>query len=64
MPPPPASTAPYTNKAPANPLNSYSTVATAAGANVGWVYDATTGKLTATNETPTLMFDETTGAVQ
>ena len=55
---------PYLIKAPANPLNSFSTVATAPGAGIGWIYVSTTGVLTATNETPTLLYDETAGVVQ
>jgi general secretion pathway protein G len=55
---------PYVNKTPANPLNSNTTVAAGAGAGVGWVYDVTSGQLTATNQTPTLMFDENTQTVQ
>jgi general secretion pathway protein G len=55
---------PYVNKTPVNPLNGNSTVATAAAAGVGWVYDPTSGALSATNQTPTLMFDENAQTVQ
>ena len=55
---------PYLESTPKNPLNTNSTVAAAAGATVGWIYDVTTGALTATNQTPTLVFDESTGTVQ
>jgi general secretion pathway protein G len=55
---------PYVNKTPSNPLNSNTTVAAAAGAGVGWVYNVATGQLSATNQTPTLMFDENTQTVQ
>ena len=55
---------PYVNKAPTNPLNTYSTVATSPGAGVGWIYIVSTGRLTATNQTSTLAFDETNGVVQ
>jgi general secretion pathway protein G len=55
---------PYVNKAPINPLNGSSTVAAAAGAGVGWVYNATDGTLNATNYTPSVLFDEVTLAVQ
>jgi general secretion pathway protein G len=55
---------PYVNKTPSNPLNGNTIVAVAAGAGVGWVYDATTGQLTATNQTSTVMFDENTQTVQ
>ena len=55
---------PYVNKVPVNELNSYSTVSTAPGANVGWIYSTTTGLITATNQTSTLAFDENTGVVQ
>jgi hypothetical protein len=55
---------PYVNKSPSNPLNSYNVVAAAPAAGVGWVYNAATGALTATNATSTLTFDESTGIVQ
>ena len=55
---------PYSNKPPANPLNTYIAVAAGPGAGVGWIYNAATGDLTATNQTSTVAFDETTGAVQ
>ena len=55
---------PYVNKVPVNELNSLSTIAAAPGANVGWVYNAATGQITATNQTPTQIFNETTGVVQ
>ena len=55
---------PYVFKSPQNPLNNNITVAAGAGAGVGWIYEITTGVLTATNQTPTLLFDETNGVVQ
>ena len=55
---------PYVNKSPQNPLNSNSTVAASAGAGVGWVYTLSTGVLNATNQTSTLVYDESTGIVQ
>jgi general secretion pathway protein G len=55
---------PYVNKAPTNPLNTFSAVAAAAGGGIGWVYDPTTGVLKATNQTPSLTFNESTGVVQ
>jgi general secretion pathway protein G len=54
---------PYVESTPKNPLNNNATVAAAAGAGVGWVYDVTTGSITATNQTDTSMFDENTGTV-
>ena len=42
---------PYMQNAPMNPLNSKATVAAAAAAGVGWVYDETTGKILATDQT-------------
>jgi len=58
---------PYMESDPVNPLNSCKTVAAAAGAGVGWTYSTTgaqAGVLFATNQTPTVMFDENTGTVQ
>jgi general secretion pathway protein G len=56
---------PYLPKVPVNPLNSYSTVSAAVGAaTTGWIYDATAGTLQATNQTPTLPFDENAGSVR
>jgi general secretion pathway protein G len=55
---------PYVNKAPTNPLNGNTTIASAAGTGVGWIYVFSSGSLTATNQTPTLTYDETTGSVQ
>jgi general secretion pathway protein G len=58
---------PYMQSAPKNPLNSNTTVIDSAGtptATTGWIYNVTTGDITATNQTATLMFDETTGTVQ
>ena len=55
---------PYLESTPKNPLNTNATVAAAAGANVGWIYIVATGAITATNQTPTLVFDENTGTVQ
>jgi type II secretory pathway pseudopilin PulG len=58
---------PYVESTPVNPLNSNNTVAGAAGAGVGWVYSntgANAGVITATNQTPTLLFDESTNTVQ
>ena len=58
---------PYLESDPVNPLNTKKAVAAAAGANVGWTYSNTgaqAGVLFATNQTPTLMFDENTGTVQ
>src|SRR5437879_4788375 len=55
---------PYLESTPKNPLNTNSKVAAAAGAaDVGWVYDVTTGSLRATNQTPANLFDESTGTV-
>ena len=58
---------PYLESIPTNPLNSFSTVAAAPGASVGWVYStsgATAGIITATNQTATLAFNESTLLVQ
>ena len=54
---------PYLQSTPANPLNNFNTVAAAPAASVGWVYTAT-GILTATNQTATVPFNETTLQVQ
>jgi general secretion pathway protein G len=55
---------PYLQTTPANPLNNYSEVAAAAGPSIGWVYTLTTGQIQATNQTSTLIFNESTGVVQ
>ena len=58
---------PYLESLPSNPLNSFNTVAAAAAANVGWVYTnagANAGIITATNQTSTVAFNESTAAVQ
>jgi len=56
---------PYGQQTPVNPLNGNSVVdSTPSGPTVGWVYDAATGSIQATNQTPTVLFDETTGLVQ
>ena len=58
---------PYLESTPANPLNSNSTVAGAAGTGVGWIYSntgANAGIITATNQTPTVVFNESTAVVQ
>jgi general secretion pathway protein G len=58
---------PYLESVPSNPLNTNNTVAGAAGAGVGWIYantGATAGIITATNQTPTVVFDESTNTVQ
>lgn len=58
---------PYLESIPANPLNSNSTVAGAVGAGVGWVYTntgANAGIITATNQTATVAFNESTLVVQ
>jgi general secretion pathway protein G len=56
---------PYLQSIPANPLNGFSTVAAAPGAGVGWVVIQVPygDNLKATNQTPTLLFDES-GATQ
>jgi general secretion pathway protein G len=64
---PPAGTTwygPYLETVPKNPLNTYSTVAAAAGANIGWTYVVASGDIKATNQTSTLVFDENTQIVQ
>ena len=60
---------PYLESTPTNPLNSFSTVAGAVGASVGWVYSITGGQagiITGTNQTATTVggFNETTLLVQ
>jgi len=58
---------PYLESVPSNPLNGFSAVAGAAAASTGWVYSITgntPGIITATNQTATLAFNETTNAVQ
>jgi len=56
---------PYLQTTPKNPLNGNSAVdSTASGATIGWVYILSTGSIQATNQTPTLIFDESTGTVQ
>jgi general secretion pathway protein G len=56
---------PYLETTPKNPLNNNSAVdASASGTTIGWVYTLTTGAIQATNQTPTLIFDESTGTVQ
>ncbi len=41
---------PYMQNAPVNPINGATAVAAAEGANVGWVYDETTGEIRATDK--------------
>lgn len=55
---------PYLQSLPKNPLNNLSLVAAAPGAGVGYVFDATTGKLWATAADPSKYYNETTGAQQ
>jgi prepilin-type N-terminal cleavage/methylation domain-containing protein len=58
---------PYLPKIPQNPLNNNNTVVadiSDADQNTGWVFDETTGTLSATNLTPTLLYDETTQQLQ
>ena len=58
---------PYLESTPSNPLNSYSAVAAAAAANVGWVYTIAGGQagiITATNQTSTVAFNESTLVLQ
>src|SRR4051794_11770070 len=52
---------PYMESEPRNPLNTNKFVSAAPGATVGWTYSTTgaqAGVLFATNQTPTVMFDE------
>lgn len=49
---------PYLQTVPANPLNNSSTVAAAPAAGVGFVYNATTGAIQATDATGTALFVE------
>lgn len=58
---------PYLPKIPRNPLNNNTNVVADIGSadiNTGWVYEKTTGTLTATNQTPTLIYDEGTQVLQ
>ena len=58
---------PYMESEPRNPLNTNKFVAAGPGATVGWTYStsgAQAGVIYATNQTPTIMFDENTGVVQ
>ena len=58
---------PYLESTPVNPLNNFSTVAGAPAANVGWIYSnsgANAGIITATNQTATVAFNESTLVVQ
>jgi general secretion pathway protein G len=41
---------PYLQQAPINPYNNSTTIAAAAGAGVGWVYDPATGNIQATDQ--------------
>ena len=57
---------PYLETVPKNPLNGFANV-TAVGSQTsttGWTFDTTTGNIYATNQTPTLSFDESTGVAQ
>jgi general secretion pathway protein G len=49
---------PYMQAAPVNPLANSSTVAAAAAANVGWVYNETTGAISATADAAGTAFVE------
>jgi general secretion pathway protein G len=56
---------PYIESTPKNPLNGNSAVdSSASGATIGWVYTLSTGVIQATNQTATLVFNESTQAVQ
>ena len=55
---------PYLQTTPGNPLNNLNTVAATAGAGVGWVYTLSAGMIQATNQTPTLILNESTLVVQ
>jgi prepilin-type N-terminal cleavage/methylation domain-containing protein len=56
---------PYGQQTPVNPLNGNAVVSDSpSGPTVGWVYNATSGTIQATNQTPTILFDESTGAIQ
>lgn len=49
---------PYLQQTPKNPLNGYSDVKAAAGASVGFVFDSTTGKISATNKAADAVYSE------
>ena len=58
---------PYLESEPKNPLNTNKFVSAAPGATVGWTYSVSgpnAGVLYATNQTPSIMFDENTAFVQ
>ena len=58
---------PYLPKVPQNPLNNKTNVVgdiSNADQNTGWVFDTTTGIFSATNRTPTVLYDETTQLLQ
>ena len=57
---------PYLESTPKNPLNGLSAVAIAPAVGIGWVVVQTpfTDVINATNQTPTLVYDEVTGTVQ
>jgi general secretion pathway protein G len=58
---------PYLESTPVNPLNNFNTVAAAPAASVGWVYSIVGGQagiITATNQTATVAFNESTLVVQ
>ena len=58
---------PYLESTPTNPLNSYSLVGAAPALLTGWVYSIagnTPGIITATNQTATVAFNESTLVVQ
>jgi general secretion pathway protein G len=55
---PPVNCGPYLKDAPYNPLADSRIIDAAAGAGVGWVYDAATGTIQATSDSAGTIFDE------
>jgi general secretion pathway protein G len=63
---------PYLQQTPVNPLNSQANVVTAAvdpaatghAATTGFLVNTANGKIWATNQTPTILFNESTGDIQ
>jgi len=63
----PTGLGPYLPNIPNNPLNNNNAVVgdiSEANQNTGWVYDQTSGNISATNLTPTILYDETTQILQ
>lgn len=58
---------PYLPKIPRNMLNNNINVVDSIGnadGNTGWIYDQSSGTITPTNQTPTIIYDQTTQVLQ